>query len=121
MNIEQPKLLKHIFSFLIICELIFTPVSICEKFHDYVKKQGKQYHDIQSNSCCCEEDDQCPIDSGSEKSHADNNCCCAFSDSVPNIVTNTDIQTILVQNPYFSNEFQFKPLQRNQTIFHPPK
>jgi len=121
MNFKERNIVKQIIFVLIICELTFSPIAICGQLQEYIQEQGNQFQDIQSNSCCCEKDAQCPADSESEKSHPDSKCQCTCCDYVPSILTSSGIQTILMQNPYYISEFQVKPLYQNQNIFHPPK
>lgn len=120
-NIKDKKILKQILSVLIICVLAFTPVGICGQLQDYIQEQGNQFQEFQSNSCCCDKEAQCPTDSETDDNCPDDKCRCACYDNIPRILASFDIQPILMQNSYYLSEFQIKPLQPNQKIFHPPK
>ncbi len=118
---KNKNIITQILSILIICELAFSPIAICGQFLDNIQKQENQLQRIQSNSCCCEKEGQCPSESESDKSHNDNKCQFTCCYNTPSILTSFDIQTILMQNPYYISEFQVKPLYQHQNIFHPPK
>jgi hypothetical protein len=120
-NIKNKNIIKQIISVLIICELAFSPIAICGQMQNYIQKYDKQIQDIQSTACCCENNAQCPTESESEESCPDNKCRCASYDNIPSLLTSDAMTTFLSQNPYFICEFQIKPLQQNQSIFHPPK
>ena len=118
---KEKNIFKQLIIIIIICEIAFTPLAICGQFQEYIQKLGKRFHGVQMNSYCCQKETNCPVESESDKSHSDSECRCICCDNIPSILPDSDTQNILIQNPYYTIEFQIKQLQPNQNIFHPPK
>jgi len=91
-------------------------------FHGHTSDDKQQCADCAASACCCCQNaadcDQQPDNDNSQPHHK---CHCSGFHTMQSILHGLDIQNILLQQPFYTPDFQITIPQFSQNIFQPPK